>query len=201
MRSLNREMLASCKIDIAGPIDFYKEILDELQQELKNQTDVFERIVDKMYKADTIWLNATGRSLESIKYGGMRLAQMGKRVVVTSDNTYTHPPVSDKDVMLAVSGSGKTRKVVEDIRTAKEHDIYVSSIVGNPDSPEAELSDSYLLLKAHSDKYNNSGESPIYKSMGSSFEFKATICGEIIANEVGKRLGYKEKDLRHSPFG
>ena len=50
------------------------------------------------------------------------------------------------DVLLAISGSGKTRRTVEDAEAAKKLGVKVIAVTSKPDSPLADAADAVIVV-------------------------------------------------------
>ena len=56
------------------------------------------------------------------------------------------PSMHEGDVLLAISGSGKTRRTVEDAEAAKKLGVKVIAVTSKPDSPLADAADAVIVV-------------------------------------------------------
>lgn len=83
--------------------------------------------------------------------------------------------LTDKDLVIAISISGKTKQIVDAVEIAKENGAKVISITGNQFSPLANLSDVVLLTTAGHGKSDGVTE----RMRMSQFLIIDTLCGYI----------------------
>ncbi|WP_139692007.1 6-phospho-3-hexuloisomerase [Sporolactobacillus terrae] len=118
-----------------------KEIEDVIGQVDEADLDVAMALIQK----DTrIFVDGSGRSGFQAKGFAMRLMHIGYSSHVIGE-TVT-PSIAAGDVYFAVSGSGKTKNVVNDTRAAKEQGLTVIAATSKIDSPLAELADCTLVI-------------------------------------------------------
>ncbi|GHP14443.1 6-phospho 3-hexuloisomerase [Lentilactobacillus fungorum] len=91
-----------------------------------------------------IFVLGAGRSGLMAKGFAMRLMHIGYTVFVIGE-TIT-PAIKAGDVLVAVSGSGKTGSVVEPTEKAKQDGVKIVAVTSNADSPLAQLGDAVIIV-------------------------------------------------------
>lgn len=114
------------------------EITASLEQE---QVDCF---ITTLTGAERIFVMGAGRSGFVAKSFAMRLMHLSLTAYVVGE-TVT-PSFHDRDVLVAFSGSGKTKSVREACETAKQIGGQICLITGTRVSPMAELADCTVFL-------------------------------------------------------
>lgn len=114
------------------------EIAATLEQE---QVDCF---INAIAGADRIFVIGAGRSGFVAKSFAMRLMHLGLTSFVIGE-TVT-PSFHNNDVLIAFSGSGKTKSVREACETTRQIGGQICLITGTRVSPMAELADCMVLL-------------------------------------------------------
>ena len=114
------------------------EIAATLEQE---QVDCF---INAIAGADRIFVIGAGRSGFVAKSFAMRLMHLGLTSFVIGE-TVT-PSFHNNDVLIAFSGSGKTKSVREACETTRQIGGQICLITGTRVSPMAELADCIVLL-------------------------------------------------------
>lgn len=153
-------------------------------------------------KESKILLIGTGRSGFVGKCFALRLMHLGFNVYVTGE-TIT-PALSEKDLVIAISGSGTTRTVVSQAEVAKEIGSRVLCITSHPESALGQISDLVVLVKgrtkiAKEDDYVSRqmiGEHEPLAPLGTMFELSVLVLLDSVIAELMFRMGEKEEDLR-----
>ncbi len=117
-----------------------KDVLDAVD-ELKMET--LERAVMKERR---IFVDGEGRSRYVGQCFAMRLMHLGLQSYVIGDTNT--PAFAEGDLLVSISGSGKTETVVLNAGKAKKKGAEVIGITTNSASPLAELSDAVIKLNA-----------------------------------------------------
>lgn len=102
--------------------------------------DSVDNLVSELCKADNVVCYGAGRMGLSLQAFSMRLNHLGINSGFIGKDTYIKPVTKDS-VFLAASGSGKTKSVLTFANIAKSKGARVMSIVGDLNSPLADLSD------------------------------------------------------------
>ncbi|MFH0968205.1 MAG: 6-phospho-3-hexuloisomerase [Methanobacteriota archaeon] len=108
----------------------------------QNQVDCF---LSEINGAERIFVVGAGRSGFVAKSFGMRLMHLGMKAYVIGE-TVT-PALHTKDVLIAFSGSGKTKSVLEACETTRQIGGSLCLITGTKESPMIELATCVVYLK------------------------------------------------------
>lgn len=117
------------------------EISEVLHQVNESQIEDAESLIVKHKR---IFVLGSGRSGLMAKGFAMRLMHIGYTVYVIGE-TIT-PSIQEGDVLVAVSGSGKTSNVVSLTQKAHDNGIEVICVTSNPKSPLAKIGDKVLVV-------------------------------------------------------
>jgi len=154
----------------------------------------------------TILVMGAGRSGLVGRAFGMRLMHMGFNVFVLGDTIV--PPIRKNDVVIAISGSGRTKLIVTAAEAAKSVGAKVLTITSYPDSPLAQLSDVVIVVpgrtkvSAEEDYFARQilGIHEPLAPLGTLFEDTTMIFLDSLIVELMYSLGVSEKDMsnRHA---
>jgi 6-phospho-3-hexuloisomerase len=184
-----------------------KEVIKNIQNVLdkvdENQVDEF---LKKIGRSKTIFLVGAGRSGIVAKAFAMRLMHLGFNVHVVGE-TIT-PAIKKEDLLIAVSGSGKTKSTLTVVKTAKKHGATITSITSFPRSPIARLSHTVVVIKGRRKGKNildyitgqlSGGHEPL-TPLGSLFELSTMIFLDSIITRLMKIFREDEISMldRHS---
>ncbi|WNB91157.1 6-phospho-3-hexuloisomerase [Bacillus sp. NEB1478] len=174
------------------------KILNEIQGVLKKvDSELVEKVSSLLLTEKRIFVIGEGRSGFMAKSFAMRLMHLGAHVYVVGE-TIT-PSLHSGDVVVAVSGSGTTKSVVNTAQKAKEHDCPVIAITTKLESELA----SYASLVAHipaATKFRGENESESIQPLGSLFD----QCVHVFCDAVCLQVASKQSEnnstafLRHS---
>lgn len=136
----------------------------------------------------------------------MRLLHLGYQVYVLGDTIV--PPIGKGDLVIAISGSGRTRLIVTAAEAAKTVGARILGITSFPDSPLAQLCDAVIMVPgrtkvAREEDYFMRQILGIHEPLaplGTLFEDTAMVFLDGLVVELMERLGLKEEDLekRHA---
>ncbi len=104
-----------------------------------------ECILTEINRAERIFVLGAGRSGFVAKSFGMRLMHLGLTAYVVGE-TVT-PAFNNRDVLIAFSGSGKTKSVLEACQTTHQIGGSLCLITGTKSSPMADLATCVVYLK------------------------------------------------------
>jgi len=125
--------------------------LDEVNTILAGVTDESaEEMIAAILAARRIYVLGLGRSGLILRMFAMRLMQIGLNAHVVGDATT--PAIESGDLLIALSGSGRTETVVAMARKAKDYGAQVLAITSNRETPLAELADTPVVIPAASVK-------------------------------------------------
>lgn len=119
-------------------ISHISKIANTLEQE---QVDCF---ISEITQAERIFVVGAGRSGFVAKSFAMRLMHLGFTAYVVGE-TVT-PAFHRKDTLIAFSGSGKTKSVLEACETTRQIGGHISLVTGSPASPMRDIADCVVLL-------------------------------------------------------
>ena len=165
------------------------------QEEINQMTDM---IVD----VENVFIMGLGRSGLVAKAFGMRLMHLGLKVYIVGE-TIT-PAITDKDCLIAISGSGETSHIVSTAAIAKNIGAKIIAITSYTDSTLAKGSDLIVQLKGRTkidneQNYINrqiSGQHQTLSPMGTIFEISALVFLDAIIAQMMNDLGQTEEDLK-----
>ncbi len=111
--------------------------------------DEVSHFIKELLDAKRIYVMGAGRSGLVAKAFAMRLMHLGMISYVVGE-TIT-PALQTGDLIVVLSGSGKTRTIVEIVQTAKEIGGRISLVTSNPDSPIGKISNSIVIIENYRD--------------------------------------------------
>lgn len=164
--------------------------LDELQAVLKAlNEEQLQDAVNACLSAKRIFFSGMGRSGNMVKALAIRFMHLGYEAYVAGDAAT--PSIQEKDVLIAVTSSAKTKVTLNHIETAKKqkaHVILLSSQCENPN-----LSDTYLCIPART-------KVQTFQHAGSLFEQAVLIIGDAISSciQEEKQISTEYMNNRHA---
>lgn len=114
----------------------------------------WETLPELITRAEAVFTVGNGRSGLALRMAAMRLMHLGRAVHVVGETTT--PAIQPGDLLLAVSGSGKTDTVVRAAETAAGRGASVVAITASSGSPLAHAAGHVLLVPA-AEKTDRSG--------------------------------------------
>jgi len=186
-----------------SPLEIYKTWLDELHDELTEQSQKVDRIIEGLLKADRIFTVATGRSELMMRIFGTRLMHEGYDVFRIGES-YTPAIGNDpkrKDVLLIFTGSGKTSLVLRAEKIAKEKNVPIYGVCSNVKSEAVIIAGEQNIIITKGKRIFPEGAVPPEDKQPINFlqtksEFKAFCIGELIVNATAIAKGLTEDDFR-----
>jgi 6-phospho-3-hexuloisomerase len=159
-----------------------------------------ELMVECVNEADSTFIVGSGRSELVGKAFAMRLMHLGFRVYVVGD--VTTPALTDKDCLIAISGSGETKTVTLAAETAKEVGTKVVGVTTDLDSTLGKNADVVVNIDSKSKvpwKYYTShvlkGNYDDLTPMGTLFEDSTHLFLDGLIASFMVRLNKRETDL------
>ena len=153
-RELSEESQASVGNDISR-----RDIGQSLQNILANKTEEIrqtvammdpenlDRILDIIQKARMVQLVAVGNTIPVALDAAFKFNQLGipaaTGTILETQTAYAFNLVK-KDVIIAISNSGVSRRLIRILEGASGNGVTVISITNNPESPVAKLSDYHI---------------------------------------------------------
>ncbi|MFP3259982.1 MAG: 6-phospho-3-hexuloisomerase [Sulfolobus sp.] len=165
---------------------------------------MIEALVDLYHnnKNGKILVMGAGRSGLVGRAFAMRLLHLGYNAYVLGDTIV--PAIGEKDIAIAISGSGRTRLILTAAEAAKEAKAKLVAITSYPDSPLAKIADIVVEVPGRT-KYSTNedyfarqilGITEPLAPLGTLFEDTTQIFLDGIVAELMRRLNKKEEDLR-----
>ena len=122
------------------------EIARHVLSIIENLSDKeIDAMIDAIKKTERIFLLGAGRSGLAARAFAMRLTQLGLTAYVIGE--ITTPAMTDKDLLITVSGSGATDSVVHAAKTAKGVGSKILTVTSYPHSRLGEISDLVVKVK------------------------------------------------------
>ncbi len=180
-------------------------VVNDINDQQVNQ--LVELLVNGLKSNQRIFVIGAGRSGLVVRAFAMRLMHLGFEVFVIGE-TIT-PAVTEKDILLAISGSGRTKLVVESSRIAKTNvGATLVVITSYPDSPLAQLADLLVEIRGRTKVMEQNdyiqrqikGEHSPLTPLGTLFESTVLAFLDGLITELMEKTGKEEKDLaeRHA---
>lgn len=180
-----------------------QKIAEHILQAVKQIDDSeIDTMVDSIQKAKRIFVIGAGRSGLVVKAFAMRLVQLGLDAHVVGEPT--SPAITKKDLLIAVSGSGKTNNVVNVAKVAKDSGVKILTITSYPEAELGNISDHVVTIKGRTKvdierDYTVSqikGEFSSLTPLGTLFEDTVMIFFDGVIARLMTELGKGEKYMR-----
>lgn len=183
------------------------EILDYVYKaaELISDTEknnMIETLLMALREKKRIFVVGAGRSGLVAKAFAMRLMHLGFDVYVVGETIM--PPMNPGDILIAVSGSGRTRTVVAVAEAAKATGAEIIALTSYPDSPLAKLADIVVRIPGRTklaveEDYLIRQVRGIHEPLaplGTLFEVTTMVFLDGIVIELMHRLGISEEEMK-----
>lgn len=167
------------------------EIEDVLKKINEEETKKFTKLI---LKSKRVFLAGGGRSGLVVEAFAMRLMQLGLQSYLVGESIT--PKMNNNDLLIIISGSGKTKIIEEIVRNAKKIKTKICLITANKNSKIAKKSNLIIEIKAKTKVNHKKSIEPL----GSLFEQAAFIYLDSIIIILMKELKRGEKFMkkRHS---
>ena len=124
-------------------------ILDQIVAEItgvvaKMDEGDIERAMPLIGKTSRVYAAGEGRSGFQARSFAMRMMHIGYTSYMMGETIC--PSMHEGDVLLAISGSGTTRRTVEDAEAAKKLGVKVIAVTSKPESPLAAAADAVIVV-------------------------------------------------------
>ncbi|MBK8023174.1 MAG: SIS domain-containing protein [Chloroflexi bacterium] len=172
-------------------------ILDEQKRVLSGVSDdSIQHLKHLILKADRIFVTGKGRSGLQVKGFAMRLMHLGMQVHVIDD--VTTPAIGEADLLIIMSGSGKTPSLKTYAEGAAQFKAKIVLLTAADDSPIHCYADLVLKLDATTSKLHSPSISSL--PMGSLFETSMGLIFEVIAIQLMDELNISSSQMmsRHA---
>ncbi|MBC7288297.1 MAG: 6-phospho-3-hexuloisomerase [Armatimonadetes bacterium] len=151
-----------------------------------------EQLVDAVLDAARVFAYGAGRSGLVIRAFAMRLGHLGLNAWVVGDTTT--PAIGPGDLLIAASGSGRTRTTLAIVEAARERGARTACITAHPDSPIAQGCDLVVTIPAPVTKVDR--DRPSVQPPGSLFEQCLLVLCDGMVMRLMRRLGTTEEEMR-----
>jgi len=180
-------------------------ILNALSALKKTQVEKFmQLLVEAYHNRKRVLVMGAGRSGLVGRAFAMRLKHLGYDVYVLGDTIVS--PVKKDDLVIAISGSGRTALIVTAAEAAKSVGAKVAAITTFIDSPLARIADVVVEIPGRTkisrveDYFARQvlGLHEPLAPLGTLFEDTTMVFLDAVVAELMHRLGKSEEDLRQS---
>lgn len=184
-------------IEIADYVLKAVELIDDGEKER-----MVEELLETRKEGRKIFVVGAGRSGLVAKAFAMRLLHLGFNVYVIGETIL--PPVSRGDLVIAVSGSGRTKTVVAAAEAAKSVGAKVVAVTTFSDSPLGKMADMIVRIPGRTkiaveEDYLVRQIYGIHEPLaplGTLFEVTTLVFLDGIISELMYKLGVSEEELR-----
>lgn len=122
-----------------------ERIVEEIQGVIARMDENdLERAMALITKGSRIYAAGEGRSGFQARSFAMRMMHIGYTSYMMGETIC--PSMREGDVLLSISGSGKTRRTVEDAEAAKKLGVRVIAVTSKSDSPLASVADAVIVV-------------------------------------------------------
>ena len=143
--------------------------------------EIVKGFVEKILNAEQVFFVGVGRVFLSLQSFAKRLAHLGIDAHLVGE--ITEPAITDKDLLIAASGSGETLFPKEIAKKAKSFGAQVVMIGSNKESSLAKTAD-YLVRVPTNTKLALSDEIQSTQIMTSLFEQFLLLFGDVVASMI-----------------
>ena len=165
---------------------------------------MIEILLEAYKKRKIILVMGAGRSGLVGRAFAMRLMHLGFNAYVLGDTIV--PPIKEGDVVIAISGSGRTQLIVTAAEAARTVKAKVIAITSFPDSPLASIADIVVEIPGRTkvsrmeDYFARQilGIHEPLAPLGTLFEDTAMVFLDALIVELMHRLEKSEEDLRNA---
>jgi len=159
-------------------------------------------MIDAIHEADKVFMLGAGRSGLAAKAFAMRLVQLGLTAYVIGESVT--PAMTEKDLLIAVSGSGETKSIVSAARVAKGVGSKVLAVTSYPRSRIGRISDIRVVIKGRTKidiekdhlKHQIIGTHSTLTPLGTLFEDTIMIFFDGIIAKLMTDLKKDEKEMK-----
>jgi 6-phospho-3-hexuloisomerase len=145
-----------------------------------------DTLVLAVLEARRVYVMGLGRSGFLMRMFAMRMMQIGLQAHVVGDATT--PAVETGDLLLALSGSGRTETVVSMARKAKYFGARVLAITSSAETPLAELADLVVVVPSGSIKTDITTPTrlPLANALEQAMAIYLDCVGAMLAEQRGQ---------------
>lgn len=173
------------------------QIVEELRTALYSATDTYPLRQDILH-AQRIFVAGKGRSGLQMRAFAMRLTHLEMPVHVVDD--VTTPAITENDLLLIGSGSGRTPSLIQYAEKARALNARLAVITIDEASPIAQYADCVLCLPAPTPKLEDTQLTGSILPMGSLFEQALGLLLDIVVLQLMTDLNVNAKQMfaRHA---
>lgn len=167
--------------------------------------DDVEKFITELLKSKRAYVIGAGRSGLVAKAFAMRLMHLGMKAYVVGE-TIT-PALSEGDVIIIFSGSGKTKTVADIAETAKEIGAHICLITSNRDSRIGRIADCTVIIEHQRDAVSDDaaefeirqmmGEHKSFAPLGTLFETASMIFADATISRLMEITRTDESALKN----
>jgi len=175
-----------------------QKIFGELQGVLANvDGSAVDRLIDALTAAENIFLYGQGRTGSMTRAFATRLMHLGMKAHFVGETTT--PPITEKDLCLVNSGTGRTRFVYHVAAVAREAGAALATLTAHPEARIAQMADYVVHIPAPT-KGEVSGPDGSSQPPGSLFEQAALLLMDAMVLALMERLNLSAETLakRHA---
>ncbi|MEM0004766.1 MAG: 6-phospho-3-hexuloisomerase [Desulfurococcaceae archaeon] len=181
-------------------IDYVSKATELISDNEKDS--MIDTLLNSRKEGRKIFVIGAGRSGLVAKAFAMRLMHMDFDVYVVGETIM--PPMKKGDVLIAISGSGRTRTVVSVAEAAKSIGAKVIALTTYPDSPLAKLADIVVRIPGRTklaieEDYiirQVRGHHEPLAPLGTLFEVTTLVFLDGVVVELMSKLGITEEDMK-----
>ncbi|WP_410509212.1 6-phospho-3-hexuloisomerase [Methanosarcina hadiensis] len=179
-------------------------IVDNINEVIKLlDREAIKNMLQKILDGERIFVMGAGRSGLVAKAFGMRLMHLGFTVYVVGETTT--PAVGQKDIVIAISGSGETRSIADLGKIVKDIGSTLITVTSKKESTLGRISDITMVLPSKTKNDHDAGGSleknmrGDYKNLpplGTSFEITSLVFLDSVIAQLITLIGATESELK-----
>lgn len=144
-------------------------------------------LIKKICNSKKIYVAGAGRSMLMLRAIAMRLMHVGFETYIVGDTT---TPAFEKDDLIIIgSGSGETPGLINIAQKAKNIGGQIAVITTREDSTISKLSDIKIIIKAYTDKIEDTSQKKTILPGGTLFEETMLLLGDSIILPLAVKMG------------
>jgi 6-phospho-3-hexuloisomerase len=177
----------------------FETILEELHDTLaKVEEEAVSAFLDRITRADRLFVAGTGRSGFMVRSFAMRLMHLGFTTYVVGE-TVT-PNIKPADLLILGSGSGETGSLRAMAEKARKLGVPMVLITASPQSTIGKLADVVVTLPASTPKGAPAQALPSIQPMGTLFEQSLLLLLDAVILRLMERKGISAQAMfaRHA---
>ncbi|HII01727.1 TPA: 6-phospho-3-hexuloisomerase [Methanosarcinaceae archaeon] len=197
--------MTDCQVtDCEDVILSMRLIVDQLNDVINRlDNEAIKGMLQKTLDAERIFLMGAGRSGLVTKAFAMRLMHLGFTVYVVGETTT--PAVQEKDVVIAISGSGETRSIANLGKIVKDIGSTLITVTSKKESTLGRISDIAVVLpsKTKNDldaggylERNMRGDYKNLPPLGTAFEITSLVFLDSVIAQLITLTGASEAELK-----